>query len=440
MTAHLVAAEPRRPGRRPPPALVAVALTGALLLAGCGPPVGEPSPAPVSTEAGTDPPSSPGPPSSTGSPAPTGSPSPSDAASPAPDTTPTPDTTPPPRPDDVLAGWTLDQKVGQLLMAGVAVDGPAEVSADAVRDHHVGNVFLHGRSEAGVRATADLVDDYTGLVSTKTTHGTPLLVATDQEGGLVQVLRGPGFSEIPRATEQATWDRATLRERAEGWGSELAAAGVNLNLAPVMDLVDAADAAGNPPIGYFDRSYGYTPASVTRSATAFAAGMQAAGVEPVLKHFPGLGRVTQNTDTDTDVTDDVTGPRARAVTLFGDGIDAGARFVMLSSAVYDRIDPDRPAVFSRRVVDLLRDDLGFDGVVMTDDVSAAAQVRPWPPGERAVRAVDAGVDLVLASADPGVAGEMADALVAKARADDGFAAKVDASARRVLAAKAGLDG
>ncbi|HWV78801.1 MAG TPA: glycoside hydrolase family 3 N-terminal domain-containing protein, partial [Isoptericola sp.] len=80
--------------------------------------------------------------------------------------------------------------------------------------------------------------------------------------------------------------------------------------------------------------------------------------------------------------------------------------------------------------------LGFDGVVMTDDVSAAAQVQDRSPGERAVDAVDAGVDLVLASADPSVAPAMADALVAKARKDPAFAEKVDASARRVLAAKA----
>ncbi len=167
--------------------------------------------------------------------------------------------------------------------------------------------------------------------------------------------------------------------------------------------------------------------------------MQAAGVEPVIKHFPGLGRVDQNTDTDADVVDDVTGPDARAVDVFGKGIDAGARYVMMSSATYTQIDPDAPAVFSPEVVGLLRDDLGFDGVVVTDDVSAAVQVQQWSPGERAVRAVDAGVDLVLASADPSVAPEMADALVAKAREDPAFAKKVDASAKRVLEAKSELD-
>ncbi len=325
-------------------------------------------------------------------------------------------------------------------MVGVSVSDPAPVSADAIRDKHVGNVFLHGRSTAGVEATRELVDEYTSLVSRRSTHGTPLLVATDQEGGLVQVLRGPGFSEIPKATEQATWKPATLRERAQGWGDELAAAGVNLNLAPVMDLVDGPP-ADNPPIGYFGRNYGDTPTSVVRSANAFSAGQRAAGVETVIKHFPGLGRVTENTDTEARVTDDVTTRDDAAVRVFARGIDAGARYVMMSSAVYEKIDPDAPAPFSPVVVeDVLRGDLGFDGVVMTDDVSAAAQVQDRSPGERAVDAVDAGVDLVLASADPSVVPAMADALVARARKDPAFAKKVDASARRVLAAKAASAG
>ncbi|MFE7407306.1 glycoside hydrolase family 3 N-terminal domain-containing protein [Isoptericola sp. NPDC057559] len=420
---------PRRGAAR-----LAALLAAGALLAACSGPAGEPSPAPGTSSA---PPATSAPPSPTPSPTPTATTSPTPTASGSPE--PTGEATE--RPDDVLAGWTLRQKVGQLVMVGVSLSDPAAVSADAIRDDHVGNVFLHGRSTAGVEATRDLVDRYTALVSARSTHGTPLLVATDQEGGKVQVLRGPGFSDMPEATEQATWKPATLRERARGWGDELSDAGVNLNLAPVMDLVDEADAADNPPIGYFHRNYGYTPKSVVRSADAFAAGQRAAGVEPVIKHFPGLGRVTSNTDTTAHVTDDVTTRDDPSVDVFAQGIDAGARFVMMSTAVYDEIDPDAPAAFSPVVVgDLLRGELGFDGVVMTDDLSAAVQVQGWSPGRRAVEAVDAGVDLVLASADPSVAPAMADALVAKARKDPAFAKKVDASARRVLAAKADLPG
>ncbi|MFC8598761.1 glycoside hydrolase family 3 N-terminal domain-containing protein [Isoptericola sp. NPDC057191] len=420
-------------------ARLAALLAAGAVLASCSGPGSEPTSAPATSSApsGTSAPASPEQtPSPTSSPAPTGTTAGTTTPSPA------PSSTGPSEPaDDPLAGWTWEQKAGQLIMVGVSVSDPAAVSAEAIRDKHVGNLFLHGRSTAGVAATRELVDEYTALVSRRSTHGTPLLVATDQEGGKVQVLRGPGFSDIPEATEQATWSPATLRRRARGWGDELAAAGVNLNLAPVMDLVDEADAADNPPVGAFQRNYGFTPQTVVSSANAFSAGQRAAGVEPVIKHFPGLGRVTTNTDTTTHVTDDVTTRDSDSVRVFARGIDAGARYVMMSTAVYDRIDPDAPAAFSPVVVDgLLRGELGFDGVVMTDDLSAAAQVQGWSPGRRAVDAVDAGVDLVLASADPSVAPAMADALVAKARTDPAFAKKVDAAARRVLAAKAGLSG
>lgn len=367
------------------------------------------------------------------------SPSPSGSSEAPPRQSASPSEAATPSPSDPLAGWTLEHKVGQLLMVGVDVAGAGDDARAAVEQHHVGNVFLHGRSEAGLEAAAELVAGYTGLVSAETTRDEPMLVATDQEGGLVQVLRGPGFSEIPRATVQAEWDEAELRRHAKAWGAELAGAGINLNLAPVMDLVPQETARLNAPIGAFDRNYGYTAESVVRSANAFSAGQRAAGVETVIKHFPGLGRVTQNTDTASGVVDDDVAADSPDVAVFAEGIAAGARFVMMSTAVYERIDPAAPAAFSRVVVeDLLRRQLGFDGVVITDDLSAADQIETWSPGERAVRAVDAGVDMVLASADPSVVPEMADALVERARQDPDFAAKVDAAALRVLEAKSSL--
>ncbi|MBD8078589.1 glycoside hydrolase family 3 protein [Cellulosimicrobium arenosum] len=355
------------------------------------------------------------------------------------DPTPSGTTTPPEPldpPADPLAGWTLEQKVGQLLMVGVDVGDPQQVSYDAVSELHVGNVFLAGRTQAGVDPTADLSASFTELVADTTTHGAPMFVATDQEGGNVQVLRGPGFSDIPAAVDQATADPADLRDDAATWGAELAAAGVNLNLAPVMDLVPEGTAAQNPPIGYYGRQYGSTPDSVTSHANAFSAGMESAGVDVTVKHFPGLGRVTANTDTDAGVTDDVTTRDDPSVAVFASGIDAGAAFVMTSTAVYTQIDADRPAAFSPVVVDgMLREDLGFDGVVITDDVSAAAQVQRWTPAQRAILTIEAGGDMVLASADPGVVPQMADALVERATTDPAFAAKVDTAVERVLAAK-----
>ncbi|WP_318657251.1 glycoside hydrolase family 3 N-terminal domain-containing protein [Cellulosimicrobium composti] len=370
-------------------------------------------------------------------PAPAPSPTPSGAPTVAPDPSPTPTPpTPSTPPEDPLAGWSLEQKVGQLFMVGVDVSAPQQTSYDAVSRLHVGNVFLAGRSQEGTGPTADLVAGFTALVSPETTNGTPLFVATDQEGGYVQVLRGPGFSQIPTALDQTGLAPSALQADATTWGAELAAAGVNLNLAPVMDLVPEATAAQNPPIGYFQRSYGFTPDAVTSHANAFSAGMEASGVDVTIKHFPGLGRVAENTDTDAGVTDDVTTRDDPSVAVFASGIEAGAAFVMTSTAVYTQIDPSLPAAFSPVVVDgMLREDLGFDGVVITDDVSAAQQVQAWSPAERAVLTIEAGGDMVLASADPGVVEPMVAAVVERASTDPAFAAKVDAAVQRVLAAK-----
>ncbi len=120
----------------------------------------------------------------------------------------------------------------------------------------------------------------------------------------MQVLSGSGFSTMPSGLTQGTWSTSTLQAAARTWGGQLAQAGVNTNLAPVMDTVPAG--FDNPPIGGFDREYGHTPSVVGSHGTAFAAGMAAAGVFATIKHFPGLGRVSANPDTTAHVTDTVT--------------------------------------------------------------------------------------------------------------------------------------
>ncbi|MFD6448368.1 glycoside hydrolase family 3 N-terminal domain-containing protein, partial [Promicromonospora sp. NPDC060204] len=418
---------------RPAGLLVATVLTVATLASGCSAPAGEPGPT-----------SLPGPAQSSTLPSPTPSTSPSPSTTPVPSTSPSsgggtpsadaspsaPGTTPPtPPPADpspgaadlsLVSGWSLEQKVGQVVMVGLPVKGPFQPTFDMLRDQKIGGVFLAGRTQAGRQPVKNLVNAAVAASDSPV----PLFVATDQEGGAVQVLRGKGFSTIPSALDQSQLSPSDLRARSRVWGQELALAGVNLNLAPVMDLVPKQTAASNPPIGVFGRNYGYTVRSVVPHANAFAEGQRAAGVGTAIKHFPGLGRVTANTDTTAGVTDTVTGPSSPSVKVFAAGIKDGTTMVMMSSATYARIDPKRPAVFSPTAVGLVRSQ-GFGGVIISDDLSGAVQVQNVPAGQRAVRAVDAGVDVVLASAKPSVAPAMVDALVQAAKADPAFAAKID---------------
>ncbi len=371
---------------------------------------------------------------------PTLSPAVTPSPTPAP-TSPVPSPSTSSAPADPLAGWSVEEKVGQLFVVGLDLGAGKPVSAAAVTQDHVGNVFLHGRSTAGVAAVRAQVTAFTALVSPTTTHGERMLVAVDQEGGKVQSLSGSGFTTIPAATAQASLAPDELRAQAATWGRQLAAACVTWNLAPVMDLVPASSAAQNPPVGALQRNYGTTASSVTTHAGAFIAGMSSAGVATAIKHFPGLGYVTANTDATAGVTDTVTGFDSTAVGVFRAGVQAGASTVLMSTAVYSRMDPNAPAAFSSTVVQHgVREVLGFPGVVVTDDLSGATQVAAWSPGERAIDAIAAGCDMVLFSKDPTVVHAAVAAVVAKAKADPAFAARVDESARRVLALKAQLLG
>lgn len=430
---------------RPLGLAVAAVLAVAALAGGCTGPTTEPAPTALPGPAQSNTPSNHQPVSPSPSGAPSGSGSPSAGASPsvptaAPSPTAEPTAQPAPQPTpgkpdlSLVAGWSLEEKAGQIVMVGLPVAGPFQPTFTMLRKNQIGGVFLHGRTQAGRQPVKNLVD---AAVDAAAQEREPLFVATDQEGGAVQVLRGKGFSEIPSALDQAELDPADLRARSRVWGQELAAAGVNLNLAPVMDLVPPETASANAPIGAYGRNYGYTAESVIAHGNAFAQGQRDAGVETSIKHFPGLGRVTGNTDTTAGVTDTVTGRDAPSVDVFDAGIESGTGLVMMSSAIYTRIDPSAPAVFSPKAVGLVRE-LGFDGVIVSDDLSEAVQVQGVPAGDRAVRAVDAGVDLVLASAQPSVGPAMVNALIRAACDDPAFAAKVDAAAARVVAAKGKL--
>jgi beta-N-acetylhexosaminidase len=338
---------------------------------------------------------------------------------------------------DPIAGLSLPQRVGQLFMVGTTATTAEPGTLAAITGRHVGNVFLSGRSRLGVTATAAVVAKLRAQVSSASTAGVPLFVATDQEGGEVQVLQGSGFSAIPTGVAQGQLSAASLESSSVTWGSQLHAAGVNMDLAPVVDLVSSAAAApANPPIGAFKREFGFNAQTIVTHANAFRQGMTASHVMTVIKHFPGLGFVTKNTDTSADVVDTVTGPSGVDVGIYRSEIAAGAACIMVSSATYKRIDASNPGVFSHTMVTgLLRDQLGFSGIIMTDDLSGAKQVASVAPGDRAIRAIEAGVDIVLVSKDPVVAAAMVDAVLAKAKSDPTFAALVDAAARRVVETK-----
>jgi beta-N-acetylhexosaminidase len=335
----------------------------------------------------------------------------------------------------VLARMTLAQRVGQLFIVGLAGSVLDQATAQAIRTYHFGSASFIATDTAGVAGVDAVTRAVQSLSSAQVTGGARFFVAANQEGGEIQALQGPGFSAMPSAVAQGLLPPAQLRGLAQTWGEQLRAAGVNLNFAPVMDVVPAADTSQNAPIGQLMREFGHTPAVVASHGVAFIRGMTQAGEATTAKHFPGLGRVQGNTDFTADVVDTVTTPDDRYLRTFQAAIDAGVPLVMVALAIYTRIDPHHLAVFSPVVMrTMLRGRMHFGGVIVSDDLGAAQAVANVPPGSRAVQFIAAGGDLVT-SKYVGPAEAMARAVLARAAASPGFRDQVDAASEHVLAAK-----
>lgn len=327
-------------------------------------------------------------------------------------------------------------RVGQLFLLGVPATG-SDQTTSTIERLAPGGVFLTGRSAEGVAATAALTSTVQRL-GTKASGGAGMFVATDQEGGQVQVLSGPGFSRIPSATTQGTWSPEVLQAAATGWGRELRAAGVNVNLAPVGDVLSPALGDANAPIGQYNRAFGTTPQLVSDHVMAFIRGMREAQVMSTVKHYPGLGRVRGNTDYSTGVVDRQTTATDPGLRPFTQAARAGTSWLMVSSAIYSKIDPDRVAAFSPAIIStLVREQIRFQGVIVSDDLGRAKQVATVAPGQRAVRFLAAGGDIVL-TAEPATLAPMIDAVLSAAVGDAGFAARVTTAQQRVLAEKSAL--
>ncbi|MDP9221105.1 MAG: glycoside hydrolase family 3 protein, partial [Actinomycetota bacterium] len=283
---------------------------------------------------------------------------------------------------------------------------------------------------ARTRAAVDVLQGATAP------SGPRLDVAVDEEGGAVLTLRGPGIDSVPSARRQGQQSPASLSRATARWSAQLHDAGITLNLAPVADTVTAADKGRNPPIGAFDREYGGSPDDVANRVATVVSAMDSAGLGSTLKHFPGLGRVRHNTDVSTGALDGRATMTDANLRPFAAGIAAGATAVMVSSARYPQMDHVNIATFSRPIVTgLLRERMGFHGLVLSDDLGSAVAVRALPVGLRAALFIAAGGDIAL-TVRPADAPLMTAELSRRARVSSAFRTLVDAAALRVLRSKA----
>lgn len=358
-------------------------------------------------------------------PGPTPTPTAATGASPVPTATPRP--TPAP----------LRQRIARLLVVGfrgltIAADDPI---ARAIAEDGLGGVILFDRDEqVGVRnvespdQVASLVDALRLLAQDR-----ELIVAIDQEGGRVTRL-SPKYG-FPAVTSQAAIGGkgdAAVQAWADGIAGTLAGVGINLNFAPVVDL-DVNPA--NPAIGALDRSFSADAAVVSRDAAIELEAHRARSVKTALKHFPGLGSASTNTD--FGVADVTATWRDVELDPYRDLLGLGlVDVVMAAHVVNGQIDPNAPASLSHATVtDLLRVRLGWDGVVVTDDLGAAAITQAFGFEDAIGLALNAGNDLLLFANqhdyDPGLATKVIDVVERLVGAGKVAEARIDEAGDRV---------
>jgi beta-N-acetylhexosaminidase len=277
----------------------------------------------------------------------------------------------------------LKRLVGQTIVA-TTKGGVDKQLAQRARKGEIGGVIVVPKNERTLRKDVHRLQD-----AASAGHNPPLLVMIDQEGGGVKRVPGPPDSSAPQLGQSGDEDAAN----AEGQktGSYLKGLGVNVDLAPVLDVKSPRTA--NTIAG---RTYGSDPAVVSKIGVSFLEGLQDGGALATAKHFPGLGAATVNTD-DRPVAIAATRDDLEAdLQPFRDAVDAGVGLVMVSTASYPTLGSKKQAAFSPAIVQgLLRDDLGFDGVVITDDLEGAAVSSVTTPGLAAQNALKAGDDLLL---------------------------------------------
>ncbi|NNE17854.1 MAG: beta-N-acetylhexosaminidase [Myxococcales bacterium] len=324
----------------------------------------------------------------------------------------------------------LERMAGNVIVCGFAgSEAPPQIRA-WLRDEAVAGLILFKRNIDDLHQAAALI----ASCLEGTDPARPLLVCVDQEGGRVArfgepVIRLPAMQTLSEAA-----DAGLTREAARVLGRQLRAIGVNLDFAPVLDVDTNPD---NPVIG--DRAFGHTAGGVIEHALAFADGLHAGGVLSCGKHFPGHG--------DTDLDSHLALPtlrhgrgRLEAVELRPFRAAVGRLpSLMTAHVVFEAVDPEVPATLSRHAIaGLLRNDIGFEGAVFSDDLEMKAITDRYSIEEAGVLAIEAGCDLLLVCSDLDAAARLRQAVAGEADRSEPFRARLAEACTRANALRRGV--
>ena len=344
-------------------------------------------------------------------------------------------------PSDSLYSLSIEQQVGQFFYIGLEGTELNDDTRALIQEVQPGGIIIFGRNVAEAQQLRDLLDGVRELLPV------PPLVGIDQEGGLVDRLRKI-FTPMPSArTIRDHGDLAGARSLGRITGEALRILGFNMNFAPVMSIMtEERDLLSN---GLYSRSYGRTPGEVLGYTTVYLRGLQETGMVGCLKHFPGIGAGEVDSHEQMPMVslshdDLIAADLAPYIELF-QRKDDRVRCVMVSHGGFPNIDIKKgvtggllePASLSHNIVtDLLRGELGYQHLVVTDDLEMGAIGRHYEIGDAVVRAALAGEDMLLICATPEKIQRGHAALLEAAREGRLPAARIEASLQRIARTKA----
>lgn len=294
---------------------------------------------------------------------------------------------------EIIDSMSIDEKIGQMIFAGISSTEPNAEAEKLINDYKVGGIIFNGKNMTSPAQTVE----YINFLKTKNKKNKlPLFLGIDQEGGRISKLPG-GLIDIPTNLEIGEMnDPAFSFELGSVLGKLVNAYGFNINFAPVLDVNSNPE---NPVIG--DRSFGNSPNLVSKLGIQTMKGLQSEKIIPTIKHFPGHGDTSSDSHIELPTVNKSLKELEKLELIpFNRAIDEGADMVMIAHIMLPEIDRDYPSSLSKVVITgLLRNKIGFDGVIITDDMTMEAITGNFDIGSAAVESVKAGSDIIMVAHD-----------------------------------------
>lgn len=334
--------------------------------------------------------------------------------------------------ENIMKDMTLEEKIGQMMMADFRKDDEGynldeyltSGVAAKISDYHLGGIILFSENLSTKSAAKNLISEMNSK------NDIPMFFGIDEEGGIVSRLDNSNIphSKVIRAADMKG-NTDIAQKAGKDIGSTLSDLGINVDFAPVADVNTNPN---NPVIG--SRAYGSNPDTVAEMASAFAKGLNNSGVSPVAKHFPGHGDTASDSHAGAAVSNhDLERLKNIEFSPFRQLIKEDIPFVLVGHIALPKITGDNtPATLSKEIINILRNDMNFDGIVITDAMNMGAITNYYSHKEAAVKAVQAGVDILLMPPDLKA---YKNALTSAVKSGSISEERIDQSVKRILSLK-----